>query len=174
MKTITFTTTAFLTILGSAILFQGIVHADSTTNTNATISVISGGLNIDSLASIDFNPITLNGQAQTSTPKTAEVFLNLHDYRGSTNGWQLQANYKEGATLGGGMTLKLAPVADQGNTAAVSLNGNAQNIDVLETSDTNKPNTKITLNPSIEVPANTTPKQYTATIVWNVVDGAPS
>jgi len=174
MKTTTIATTALLTMIGGSLLFQEVAHADATGNTNANISIVSGGLNIDPLASIDFNPITLNGQAQTSTPKTAGVALNLHDYRGSTNGWQLQANYKEGATLGGGMTLKLAPTADQGKAAAVSLNGSAQNIDVLEHADATKPDTKITLNPSIDIPANTTPNEYTATIVWNVIDGAPS
>ncbi|BDH83889.1 hypothetical protein [Lactococcus lactis] len=174
IKTTTVATTALLTMLGGTFLFQGVTHADSTTNTNATISVTSGGLNIDPLASIDFNAITLNGQAQTSTPKTTGVALNLHDYRGSTTGWYLQANYKKDATLGGGMTLKLAPTSDQGKVAAVSLNGSAQNIDVLDKADATKPDTKITLSPSIEVPAKTTPNQYTATIVWNVVDGAPS
>ena len=173
IKTTTVATTALLTMLGGTFLFQGVAHAESTT-TRATISVKSGGLKIEPLASIDFNAITLNGQAQTSTPKTTGVALNLHDYRGSTTGWYLQANYKKDATLGGGMTLKLAPTSDQGKVAAVSLNGSAQNIDVLDKADATKPDIKITLSPSIEVPAKTTPNQYTATIVWNVVDGAPS
>ncbi|ARR86570.1 hypothetical protein [Lactococcus lactis] len=168
IKTTTVATTALLTMLGGTFLFQGVAHADSTTNTNATISVTSGGLNIDPLASIDFNAITLNGQAQTSTPKTTGVALNLHDYRGSTTGWYLQANYKKDATLGGGMTLKLAPTSDQGKVAAVSLNGSAQNIDVLEKADVNKPDTNIILNPTIDVPAHVTPNSYTATIVWNL------
>ncbi|WP_195228652.1 WxL domain-containing protein [Lactococcus lactis] len=174
IKTTTVATTALLTMLGGTFLFQGVAHADSTTNTNATISVTSGGLNIDPLASIDFNAITLNGSSQTSKPKIEDISLNLRDRRGLSDGWDLQASYLKGASLGGGMTLKLAPTSDQGKVAAVSLNGSAQNIDVLDKADATKPDTKITLSPSIEVPAKTTPNQYTATIVWNVVDGAPS
>ncbi|MCT1185772.1 hypothetical protein EFL96_10555 [Lactococcus lactis] len=174
LKTTTVATTALLTMLGGTFLFQGVAHADSTTTTNATISVTSGGLNIDPLASIDFNAITLNGQEQTSMPKTKGVALNLHDYRGSTTGWYLQANYKKDATLGGGMTLKLDPTSNQGEVAAVSLNADAQNIDGLKKADVNNSDTNISLNPTITVPAHVISNKYTATIVWNVVDGAPS
>lgn len=66
------------------------------------------------------------------------------------------------------MTLSLAPTSDQGKVAAVSLNGSAQDIDVLEKADVNKPDTNIILNPTIDVPAHVTPNSYTATIVWNL------
>ncbi|MCI1071181.1 bacterial Ig-like domain-containing protein [Lactococcus lactis] len=132
------------------------------------VHVKSGALTLSSLPSIDFNNIILNGSSQTSKPKIEDISLNLRDRRGLSDGWDLQASYLKGASLGGGMTLSLAPTSDQGKVAAVSLNGSAQNIDVLEKADVNKPDTNIILNPTIDVPAHVTPNSYTATIVWNL------
>ena len=176
MKKIIVSTALLGGLMGMALFIQTPVHAVDTNKTDANITVSGGGLNIDELGKIDFEAITLNGKDQTAKPVDPKVpALNVHDYRGKTGGWYLQANYEtKEKSLGNGMTLHVNPSSDQGGIAApTDLGTDAATIYTLTTADLNNPDTTLTLNPTITVPKNTRAATYTATIVWNVVEGAP-
>ncbi|WP_429976236.1 WxL domain-containing protein [Enterococcus sp. DIV0086] len=176
MKKALVSTTLLGVLMGAGLFIQTSVYAETANNTTANITINGGGLNIDNLASIDFGSITLNGKKQTISPKTpAAPILSIHDYRGKTDGWSLQAGYEKDKALGGGMTLKLNPSSDQGGTVSqVSLSTTMAPIYKLTKADLDKQDTNLTLNPTIDVPANTPATNYTGTIVWNAVEGAPA
>ncbi|WP_429976166.1 hypothetical protein [Enterococcus sp. DIV0086] len=163
-------------LMGTMLFIQTPVHAAESNKTEANITVNGGGLNIEELRKINFEAITLNGQEQTSQPTEPKTpTLTIHDYRGKTDGWSLQAGYEKDKALGGGMTLKLNPSSDQGGTVSqVSLSTTMALIYKLTKADLDKQDTNLTLNPTIDVPANTPATNYTGTIVWNAVEGAPA
>jgi len=176
MKKIIVSTALLGGLMGTALFLQSPVHAAENNKTNANITVSGGGLTIDELGEINFESITLNGQQQTAKPTAPKTpALSIHDYRGKTTGWYLQANYETDKALGGGMTLHVNPSSDQGGTATpIDMGTDAATIYTLTTADLSKPDTTLTLDPSILVPKNTPAASYTATIIWNAVEGAPA
>ncbi|EIQ7138620.1 hypothetical protein [Enterococcus faecalis] len=177
MKKIIVSTALLGGLMGTVLFIQAPVHAADTNKTDANITVNGGGLNIDDLGKIDFQAITLNGQEQTATPKDpADPTLGIHDYRGGKTGWTLQASLASRSNFAPGMALTVDPsTTDQSGTATkATLNESAATIYKLDAADLSKLDTKLKLTPTITVPANTPAKNYTATINWNAVDGAPA
>ncbi|MGK0607273.1 hypothetical protein [Enterococcus gilvus] len=176
MKKIIVSTALLVVLMGTALFIQAPVHAADTNKTDANITVNGGGLNIDELGKIDFQAITLNGEEQTSQPTTPkDPALTIHDYRGKTDGWNLQASYEKDKALSGGLTLHIAPTTDQKGTATpVDIGPDSVEIYDVAASDPSNLDTTLKLSPTIKVPAKTPAASYTGTIVWNAVEGSPA
>ena len=161
-------------LMGTMLFIQTPVHAAESNKTEANITVNGGGLNIEELRKINFEAITLNGQEQTSQPTEPKTpTLTIHDYRGEKGGWYLQARYER--ALGWGLTLHVAPTSDQKGTATpIDIGKDAMTFYKLDAADPSNPDTTLTLNPTIKIPARAPSASYTGTIVWNAVEGAPA
>lgn len=166
--------TAILTgAIGLSLFIQAPAYAATTNTTAANVTIEGGGLNIDKLASIDFGTIIENGQAHNAVAATGNPKLSIHDYRGNTNGWTLQASLAEGGNYTTGMTLKVVPTSTQGDPTETTITKDVAPIVNLKAADLTKQDTVVTLNPTLDIPAATAATTYTETINWNMVDGQP-
>ncbi|MGK0550615.1 WxL domain-containing protein [Enterococcus faecalis] len=159
------------------------VFAAGSTETNAHVSIVSGGLSIDPLAEIDFGTVTKNGDdCKVSDRHSSQLVVN--DNRGTTaSGWHLTAKLeekKQGNSGLDGMTLHLKPAKPQGSTekatfSEVDLNTTAQDIVTLATGDFDLSTTVTTanLNATLFVPKNIAAASYSGVIIWNAVDASP-
>lgn len=152
------------------------VSADDTKNTEASVVVNAGELNIKSADAIQFKAITIDGTSHDVTEKDGtSAKVSLEDFRGSSSkGWTLKAKLKSGDF--NGLGLKFAPSvlsnASSATAASETSNMNTQEALIASVSDDKIPDTEfdtsIQLNSKLNVPAKTKANTYTTTIVWNL------
>ncbi|MEF3840544.1 WxL domain-containing protein [Enterococcus faecalis] len=165
---------AGLVTMGAVVLSQPAFAAPQTTNANVQIN--PGTLTFTAPTTMEFNSVTVNGSALSSTEKTPAT-ISVNDLRGANTGWSLTA--KIDAFQNNGITLSMTPAKKAGTNpvgevaTATTLNTTAKSI--AKVIDVNMSKswlaTDVIPTAKLTIPATVKTGKYTATITWDLNEG---